>query len=274
MSSASSPHDAHAAEGLLSFWAWAGVDTCYEDAPVDRTAKPLTPRAPRAGALAPRAVAASAVEPVTAGGSHSIADAVRMARGAASLEALAAAIAAFDGCPLKTSGARQAVFSRGVPDASVFVIGEAPGADEDAQGAPFVGRAGQLLDRMLRAAGLEERVFITNTVFWRPPGNRTPTPAEQQVCAPFLERAIELVAPRLLLIVGGASAKAILGVGEGILSIRGRWFEWRSRDEAAVIPALPTLHPAFLLRQPAAKKKAWSDMLTLRERLDRIEQSA
>jgi DNA polymerase len=197
-----------------------------------------------------------------------------MASGARTLEDLAAAIAAFDGCPLKTAGARQAVFSRGSADASVLVIGEAPGADEDMQGAPFVGRAGQLLDRMLRAAGLAETVFITNTVFWRPPGNRTPTLAEQQVCAPFLERAIELVAPRVLLIVGGAAAKAVLGVGEGILSIRGRWFEWRPRDGAAVIPALPTLHPAFLLRQPAAKKRTWADLLTLSERLDQIEHSA
>ena len=150
-----------------------------------------------------------------------------------------------------------------------MVIGEGPGADEDAQGAPFVGRAGKLLDKMLAAAGLDGRVFITNTVFWRPPGNRTPTAAEQAACAPFLERAIALVRPKLLMLAGGASAKHMLQTTDGILSLRGRWFEWRSADGALELPALPTLHPAFLLRQPAAKKKAWEDLLMLTERLDR-----
>lgn len=195
-------------------------------------------------------------------------EARRSAAAANDLDALAAAIAAFEGCPLK-AGARQAVFARGRPDAPLMIIGEAPGADEDAQGAPFVGRAGQLLDRMLAAAGLTDEAFITNTVFWRPPGNRTPTPAEQAVCAPFLERAIALIAPKALLLVGGASAKAMLGEKEGILSIRGRWFPWRSADGTQEIPALPTLHPAFLLRQPAAKRKSWEDMLILGDRLTR-----
>jgi uracil-DNA glycosylase len=273
MSADAIARDVHSAEALLSFWAWAGVDTCYEDTAVNRTAKAAIPRAPRPSVATSRAGVAAPTAPPIAGATDTIAAARRMAAGAQTLEELAAAIAAFDGCPLKTTGARQAVFSRGTADAPVFVIGEAPGADEDLQGEPFVGRAGQLLDRMLRAAGLEKRVFITNTVFWRPPGNRTPTLAEQQVCAPFLERAIDLVAPRVLLIVGGASAKAVLGVGDGILSIRGRWFEWRSRDGTTVIPALPTLHPAFLLRQPAAKKKTWADLLTLIGRLDRIDHS-
>ncbi|MDB5453508.1 MAG: uracil-DNA glycosylase, partial [Caulobacteraceae bacterium] len=190
------------------------------------------------------------------------------------LAQLEAAIAAFDGCGLKFEGARRAVFARGDPAAPVLVIGEGPGADEDAQGAPFVGRAGKLLDKMLAAAGLTDRVFITNTVYWRPPGNRTPTPAEQAVCRPFVDRAIELVQPRFLLLVGAASAKSILGREEGILSLRGRWFEWSAPDSARVLPALPTLHPAFLLRQPAAKKKAWSDLMTLAERLDRPERPA
>ena len=150
-----------------------------------------------------------------------------------------------------------------------MVIGEGPGAEEDARGEPFVGRAGKLLDRMLAAAGLDNRVLITNTVFWRPPGNRTPTAAEQAVCAPFLERIIALVQPKMLLLAGGASAKALLKREEGILSLRGRWLEWRSADGAIELPAMPTLHPAFLLRQPGAKKRAWQDLLTLTERLDR-----
>src|SRR5580704_1858347 len=202
-------------------------------------------------------------------------EAARIAAAAAEdLTALAGAIAAFDGCELKRQGARQAVFARGVADAAVMVIGEGPGADEDAQGAPFVGRAGKLLDRMLAAAGLTERVFITNTVFWRSPGNRNPTPQEQLVCAPFVERAIALVQPKFLLLAGGASAKALLQRPEGILTLRGRWFDWTSSDGAISLPALPTLHPAFLLRQPAAKKRAWADLLMLSERLDRPERPA
>ena len=223
----------------------------------------------------PAAVIAAARPTLVSNGSPDVSAAVAQAHAAAAacqdLDALAAAIAAFDGCPLKTQGAKQAVVSRGPGDAPLMIIGEGPGADEDAQGQPFVGRAGQLLDRMLKAAGLTDRVFITNTVFWRPPGNRTPTPQEQAVCAPFLERAIALVNPKMLLLIGGASAKAMLKREEGILSLRGRWFEWTSSDGSRELPALPTLHPAFLLRQPAAKKKAWQDLLTLTERLDRPE---
>jgi DNA polymerase len=260
--------DARAVESLLGFWAEAGVDACYRDAPLDRTAaaarpaparppaRPQTPASPRA-APTPAADTAAGVE-----------EARRAAAAASNLAELEAAIAAFDGCPLKTAGARRCVFARGNPEGPVMIIGEAPGGDEDIQGAPFVGRAGKLLDRMLAAAGLEGRVFITNTVFWRPPGNRTPTPAEQGLCQPFLERAIALVRPKALLLVGAAAAKSVLGQSEGILALRGRWIDWRAGDGGPVIPALPTLHPAFLLRQPAAKKKAWQDMLALRARLD------
>jgi len=257
-----------ALESLLGFWAEAGVDTAFTDEPVDRLAERIRPPAPVQAA--PKAAAAPAGPDV----SGAIAEARRLAAEANDLPALAAAIAAFDGCGLKFEGARQAVFSRGVDDAPVMVIGEAPGADEDAQGQPFVGRAGKLLDKMLGAAGLTERVFITNTVFWRPSGNRNPTVQEQLVCAPFVERAIALVQPKFLLLAGGASAKAMLQRPEGILSLRGRWFDWTSSDGATTLPALPTLHPAFLLRQPAAKKRAWADLLMLSERLDRPERPA
>jgi uracil-DNA glycosylase len=257
--------DPRAIESLLGFWAEAGVDAIVLDAPVDRLAE--RPRA------APQRVAPAA-QPQVAGGpdvSGAIAAARKLAAEAGDLDALAAAIAAFDGCGLKREGARQAVFSRGAAAAPVMLIGEAPGAEEDVQGAPFVGRAGKLLDRMLAAAGLEGQVFITNTVFWRPPGNRNPTPQEQLVCAPFLERAIALVQPRLLVLAGGAAAKALLQRPEGILALRGRWFDWTSSDGALALPALPTLHPAFLLRQPAAKKRAWADLMLLAERLGRAE---
>ena len=259
-----------AAESLLAFWADAGVDAMLLDEPVDRIAAGrIAPPKPPPRPTAPAPVAR--VLP-TAGPdvSAAVAQARALAAAAPDLEALAAAIAGFDGCPLKFEGAAsQAVFYRGEPTAPVMVIGEGPGQEEDQRGQPFVGRAGKLLDRMLAAANLTERVFITNTVFWRPPGNRTPTPAEQAVCAPFVERAIALVAPAMLLLVGGASAKAMLRKDEGILSLRGRWHEWRPSDGGPELPAMPTLHPAFLLRQPGAKKRAWSDLLTLTERLDR-----
>ena len=184
------------------------------------------------------------------------------------MEALGRAIAGFEGCPLSGMGAKQSVFSRGNPEAEVLIIGEGPGAEEDARGQPFVGKAGQLLDRMLAEAGLEGRVFITNTVFWRPPGNRTPTPAEQAVCAPFVERAFALLRPKAVLLVGAAASKSVLGVDEGIMRLRGNWKEWRLAEGAVAAPALPTLHPAFLLRQPLAKRQAWSDLLSLASRLE------
>jgi uracil-DNA glycosylase family 4 len=269
--------DAATAESLLAFWADAGVDAMLLDAPVDRIAAGKI--APPVAVARKAAVAAPAPSPLRTANqpdiSAAVAQAHALAAAADSLEALAAAIAGFDGCPLKFEGAAsQAVVYRGEASAPLMVIGEGPGQDEDRQGQPFVGRAGQLLDKMLAAAGLTGRVLITNTVFWRPPGNRTPTPAEQAVCAPFVERAIALVQPKMLLLVGGASAKAMLKKDDGILSMRGRWHEWRSADGGIELPALPTLHPAFLLRQPAAKKKAWADLLTLTERLDRPERPA
>ena len=271
------PLDTATAESLLAFWADGGVDAMLLDEPVDRIAAgKIAPPAPPARKVA---LAAPPPSPLRAANqpdvSAAIAQAQALAAAADSLDALVAAIAAFDGCPLKFEGAAtQAVVYRGEPAAPLMVIGEGPGADEDRQGQPFVGRAGQLLDKMLGAAGLTGRVLITNTVFWRPPGNRTPTPPEQAVCAPFVERAIALVQPKMLLLVGGASAKAMLKKEEGILSMRGRWHEWRSADGAMELPAMPTLHPAFLLRQPAAKKRAWADLLTLTERLDRPDRPA
>ena len=263
-----------ALESLCAFWAEAGVDAMLLDQPLDRieAGRFVPPAPPTRAPLAPPQPAARPGQPDIGG---AIAQARAAAAAAGDLAALAQAIAGFEGCPLRFEGAaRQAVFHRGRADAPLMVIGEGPGAEEDAQGAPFVGRAGQLLDRMLAAAGLADRVFITNTVFWRPPGNRTPTPPEQMVCRPFLERAIELVKPKMLLLVGGASAKSMLQKDEGILALRGRWFEWRSAAGDLELPAMPTLHPAFLLRQPAAKKRAWRDLITLTERLDRPHRNA
>ncbi len=273
MPPAVAPYLDPASESLLAFWAEAGVDAMLLDEAFDRieAGRIAPPPAP----VKPRTVPAAARPAGQPDISAAVAQAQALAAAAADLDALAAAIAGFEGCSLRFEGAaRQSVFYRGRTDAPLMVIGEGPGAEEDAQGQPFVGRAGKLLDRMLAAAGVADRAFITNTVFWRPPGNRTPTPAEQAICAPFVERAITLVKPRMLLLVGGASAKAMLKKDEGILSLRGRWLEWRSSDGAQELPAMPTLHPAFLLRQPAAKKRAWSDLLTLAERLDRPDRPA
>ncbi|MDO8900469.1 MAG: uracil-DNA glycosylase [Phenylobacterium sp.] len=267
-----SPSPQILAESLLAFWADVGVDCLYQDEAIDRIAAGLRPPPRRIEPAPIPSPAASAAGSKASDLEAAIAQARVLAGQAQDLAALAEAIAAFQGCPIRFDGAAtKAVFSRGPADAPVMIIGEGPGAEEDARGEPFVGRAGQLLDRMLDAAGLTNRTFITNTVFWRPPGNRTPTLDEQRVCAPFVERAISLVRPRMLLLVGGASAKAMLKREEGILAMRGRWFEWRAEDENLELPAMPTLHPAFLLRQPAAKKKAWSDLVSLVQRLDRPE---
>jgi DNA polymerase len=189
----------------------------------------------------------------------------RIARGATSLEALEAALRGFDGCGLKAT-ATKLCFYRGAPLADLMMIGEAPGRDEDLEGKPFVGRAGQLLDRMLAAIGLSESdVHITNIVYWRPPGNRTPTPQEALACRPFLERQIELVAPKILVALGGSAAKEILGVSEGIMRLRGKWREVTIGDRN--IAAIATLHPAYLLRTSAAKQLAWMDLLKIQARL-------
>jgi uracil-DNA glycosylase family 4 len=185
-----------------------------------------------------------------------------LARGAGDLAQLRTLLESFDGCGLKKTASRLCL-SRGSPQARLMLIGEAPGKDEDARGQPFVGRAGQLLDRMLAAIGLGETdVYITNLVFWRPPGNRTPSPEEVQVCQPFVERQIELLAPDLLIFLGNAAAKQLTGATEGIMKLRGRWLNHGG------IRAMATLHPAYLLRNPIAKRLAWRDLLAIREALD------
>lgn len=257
------PHDIAAMESLLAFWRDAGVDACYGEAPVDHTHV-----APPAAVKAVQRATASVARPTALDGGAALAEARRLAAGAGTLQDLAAAVAAFEGCALRGMGATQSVFGRGDPNAAVLVIGEGPGADEDRLGQPFVGKAGKLLDRMLDAAGLTGKVFITNTVFWRPPGNRTPSPQEQAVCAPFVERAFALLKPRAVLLLGAAAAKSVLQTEEGVMKMRGQWREWRLAEGAVQAPALPTLHPAFLLRQPQAKRQAWADMLTLASRLE------
>jgi uracil-DNA glycosylase len=190
-----------------------------------------------------------------------------LAQSVGTLAELRDAFEAFDGCPLKET-ATNFVFSDGNPESAVMLIGEAPGAEEDRRGVPFIGPAGQLLDRMLAAIGLDRSgVYITNILPWRPPGNRNPTDAEISACMPFIERHIELVAPRILVPVGGTSAKSLLNTREGIMKLRGKWFSYESAILTTPIPARPILHPAYLLRSPAQKRETWSDLLAISDRL-------
>ena len=193
-------------------------------------------------------------------------DARARARDVATLAELEALLAGFDGCPLKFT-AKNLVFADGNPDAKLMFIGEAPGADEDRVGKPFMGRSGKLLDRMMAAVGLDRTsAYVTNIVPWRPPGNRNPTPQEVAICKPFIERQIELAAPDLIVCLGSPSTQAITGTKDGILKARGRFYPYRVGDRE--IRVLATLHPAYLLRQPLQKRLAWRDFRTLRAALD------
>jgi DNA polymerase len=197
--------------------------------------------------------------------------AAHLAAEAHSLEALRAALDAFHACALRRT-ATNTVFADGKPDHGVMVIGEAPGADEDRMGLPFVGVSGKLLDAMLASIGLDRRLaYITNVVPWRPPGNRKPTGDEVALCQPFLERHVELVRPRVILAVGGLAAQSLLARSEGITRLRGQWKDYASPGLSRPVPVLATFHPAYLLRTPAQKRLAWRDMRALRARLDALE---
>jgi DNA polymerase len=185
---------------------------------------------------------------------------------AATLDELREKLAAFDGCNLKFT-AKNLCFADGDPSSDIMFVGEAPGRDEDMEGLPFVGKSGQLLNRMIEAIGLKrEGVYIANTIPWRPPGNRTPTPVETELCRPFIERQIELAAPKVLVALGGPAGKALTGATEGILRLRGNWKVHRT-PSGIEIPVMPTLHPAYLLRTPAQKRFAWRDFLAVKMKL-------
>ncbi|MGR3804357.1 uracil-DNA glycosylase [Marinibacterium profundimaris] len=250
--------DIEAAEALLAWQVELGATEAICDAPVNRY--DLEQRKPPQKAAAGAPSVRPGV-PVPLAEPDPVEDAMRAARAAGSLEELRAALEAFEGCALK-KGARSTVFCDGVPGARVMIIGEAPGRDEDREGKPFVGRAGQLLDRMLGAVGLSraDSAYITNVLPWRPPQNRDPKPDEIAMMKPFLEAHVRLAKPEVLVIMGNISCQAMLGK-RGITRLRGRW------DQALDRPALPMFHPAYLLRNPQAKREAWADMLELRAKL-------
>jgi DNA polymerase len=250
---------------LLDWYRAAGVTDALSEAPIDRLAPKIpAPRQPLP-AVPVRSNRETGGESAMLPDAGTIEAARNLAAAAQNLQELESALAGFDGCPLRWR-ATQLVFADGNPESDVVLVGEAPGRDEDIQGKPFVGRSGQLLDRILKAIGLDRgKVYIVNTVPWRPPGNRVPSPAELAVCRPFLERQIELVAPRIIVALGGASAKHLFNTDIGILRLRGQWREIEIGRHRAM--AMATLHPAYLLRQPAQKKLVWRDMLALKNRL-------
>jgi len=247
----------------------AAVTETAESAPAmtvpAQTDAPVPPGMPPANAVRPRLEAADTVNETA----RALADSCH------DLAALRTALAAFDGCALKST-ATNLVFGTGAEKADVMLVGEAPGRDEDRDGTPFVGASGQLLDAMLEFLdlGRDTNIYITNILPWRPPGNRQPTGAEIAACLPFLERHIALIAPRLLVFLGGTSAKTLLNRTEGITRLRGQWYDYASpaMETAGVapIPAMATLHPAYLLRQPGQKRAAWLDLIAVREKLDEI----
>ncbi len=249
------------ARALLDWQVELGVDEAIGDTPVDRYALCQTE-----GQAVP-AQAAAVEAPLTEGAVDPVAVASAAAAQAGDLPALAAAMVAFPHCDLRR-GARRFVFADGNPKARVMIVGEAPGSEEDRAGRPFVGPAGQLLDRMFAAIGLSRTsdapataVYITNVLPWRPPSNRAPEPAEISMMLPFLQRHIMLVAPEVIVLMGNTPCQALLGRA-GITRIRGEWAQVSGR------PALPMVHPAYLLRQPLAKREAWADLLSLKARLE------
>lgn len=268
----------------LAWYVDHGVDEALGDEVADRTLMPEMPNATSgassmAAAPVQNVSQAAAAPPDTAapaflGKAEARAETVKLAKDASSLEELRKSIAEFDGLAVKKT-ATNMVFCDGNPKADIMLIGEAPGADEDRQGKPFVGVSGQLLDRILKCIDLDrcaeetsKAVYISNILNWRPPGNRTPNPAEIAASLPFIEKHIMLVQPKILILCGGVAAKSLLGVDQSISRLRKSWHEYRPQTtelgyNGPVIPAIATYHPAYLLRTPAQKKAVWSDMLKL-----------
>jgi DNA polymerase len=272
---------------LLRWLLEAGADEAIVEQPVNRFARPtpaplLDPSSRQSATT--RSTLPPAVAEASAGkqgeGRNTSAQAVSLSTAPGAARALAASCATlaelrtalgnFDGCELKRT-AKNTVFADGTPEGRIMLIGEAPGRDEDEQGLPFVGRAGQLLDKMLAAIGLDRsKVYITNVLNWRPPQNRDPSPEEAAACLPFLHRHIELADPKLVILLGAVSVRHVLGLTDGILRLRGNWQFYQNGQLGRAIPVMPTLHPAYLLRQTAAKRLAWRDLLTISDKITEL----
>jgi uracil-DNA glycosylase len=261
---------------ILTFHNEAGVDIALEEMPVDRFAETVSqggqgkssvpPSPGRAPVPPPNYADVEIPKSIAPMPAEAAAVAAREAASQArTLDELREMLARFEGCALRAT-AKNLVFADGNPEGRVMFVGEAPGADEDREGLPFVGRSGKLLDRMMTAIGLDRRAaYIANIVPWRPPGNRTPTPQESAICLPFIRRQIELADPDFLICLGKPSMQSLLGVNDGIKAARGRWRDYDTGSR--VIRAMATFHPAYLLRTPGEKKFAWRDMLALKKAL-------
>lgn len=256
---------------LLRWYAEMGADEAIGEAPLAMAPARRSPDgpAPEGGARQPAPAPAPRTDTAGQSGGQAIADA------APTLAALEEAVRNFTGCPLRFT-ATNTVFADGSPTGPVMLIGEAPGADEDRLGKPFVGRSGQLLDRMLATIGLDRKTntLITNAVYWRPPGNRKPAPAEIAACLPFVRRHIALVDPAILILCGGTATSALLGVPDGITKLRGRWFELRIGEMDRRIPSICLYHPSYLLRSPERKKETWKDLLAIQSRLEEMNKNS
>ena len=266
------PDPAPTVAQLLAFYLEAGVDCALTEAPSNRLSDPDMIAPTGEGAIAkPVRTIPAAIPPARAelapAPEIAIMSAREAARTAPTLEALRALLENFDGCALKTTATRL-VFADGNPQARIMFVGEAPGREEDIEGLPFVGRSGKLLDRMISAIGLDRSsAYIANVIPWRPPGNRTPTPQETQICLPFIQRQIELVNPDVLVTLGNPSTQTLLSTREGIMKTRGRWFDYDTGTR--VIRAIATFHPAYLLRSPSYKRMSWQDLRAIAKELER-----
>lgn len=251
---------------ILHFYADAGLDYALEEEPQNRLHEVEKPVAPVLAVQKPTPRPAMASPSTAVPDDAAVARALGDAKAATTLEALRTSLEAFDGCSLKFT-AKNLVFADGNPNSKIMLVSDAPGRDEDLEGRPFAGKAGQLLDKMLAAIGLDRnQVYLTNMIYWRPPGNRTPTPMEIEICRPFINRQIELIDPSLIIFMGANSAKSFMSGSDSILRIRGQWQEWTSPN-GRIIPALAMLNPDYLMRQPAQKKLAWRDLLSLKARI-------
>ncbi len=252
---------------ILEWHLLAGVDETIGEDPINRFAEKPSTAPALAPAPAPSIPAAAQTQKSTVPTDRAVQGACDLAAAAKTLDQLKVAMQGFDGCPLKKT-ATNLVFGDGNSDARIVFIGEGPGAEEDRRGIPFVGASGQLLDKMLKSIGLDRsRVFISNTVFWRPPGNRNPTSAEIAICLPFVERIIELVDPEVLVAVGGPAANALLAQGQSVGKVRGKWFTYATPRLARPVQATAIYHPAYLLRTPAQKRRTWHDLLGIQAKL-------
>src|SRR5258706_9080858 len=269
------PDSAPTVQQLLAFYLEAGVDCALVEAPVNRLSDPDIDPAPRQGAPAPLRTMANPIPPSRSQATFAHEFAILSAREAAptapTLEELRALLESFDGCALKSTATRL-VFADGNPQARIMFVGEAPGREEDIEGLPFVGRSGKLLDRMISAIGLDRSsAYIANVIPWRPPGNRTPTPQETQICLPFIQRQIELVNPDVLVTLGNPSTQTLLSTREGIMKTRGKWFDYDTGTRT--IRAIATFHPAYLLRSPSYKRMSWLDLRAIANALAQASSS-